>query len=296
MTTTRSSLPACGVLALSLALVFIVPTPNAEAALIAYDGFNTYAAGDLGGNNSGSGWTGAWGTATAANDVVAGGLDYNGGSISIDGGANNMQKSSGAGGLNADPYFNRSFTPTSSTEVWMSLLLQQGNLSGTDFLEFYLSDAAAENNSGAVVLSYGAAGVNKLGVRANSSSGNSSAFGGGAPTAGTTYLLVMRISGDGAMSATNYDRVEYWLNATSQVLGTATASIDLDMGMASLSYFGMRANALSSGDVFAMDELRIGTTVTDVVGIPEPGLGTLLGVSALGIFLIRRRSEARWKR
>lgn len=278
-------------LPLALALGLLAPRLSSDAAMIAYDGFNSYSVGDLSGNNGGAGWNSAWSSFTAANDVVAGGLSYSAGSLNINGGANTMQKSSGAGGVNADPYFNRSFSSTSSSSIWMSFLFQSGNLSGTDFLEFYLSDAAGEGNSGAALVNFGASGANKLGVRANPTltSGALSSYGGGTPGAGTTYLLVTRISGDGSGSATNYDRVEFWLNPTSTSLGAATASVDLDLEVSSLAYFGVRANGLASTDIFKVDELKIGTTAVDVV--PEPNSIALVGLGFLGFILLRRQNR-----
>lgn len=275
--------------AITFLLGLALPQPEARAALIAYDSFNTYPTGDLSGNNGGEGWTTAWASFTAANDVVAGGLSYSSGGVIIEGGANSMQKTGTAGGANADPYLNRSFTSTSSTEVWMSFLLRSTNLSGTDFLEFYLSDATGENFSGAALINFGATGGDKVGARANPSlAANSvSAYNGGI-SANTTYFLVLRVSGDGEASATNYDRVELWVNPSSTTLGASTVSVDLDMGINSLSYFGLRAANLANSDVFGFDELRIGTTTLDVV-VPEPAPASILAVGVLSLSLYRRR-------
>ena len=63
---------------IALTLCLAALAPSAMASIIATDNFN-YAAGELNGQNGGSGWAGAWSAATAVTQIVApGALQFTG--------------------------------------------------------------------------------------------------------------------------------------------------------------------------------------------------------------------------
>jgi hypothetical protein len=297
MTNTPSRLRA---LCVSSTLALALPLAG-EAAVIAYDGFNSYATGDLGGNNGGSGWTSSWASATSANDVAAGGLSYSNGSITVSGGANTMVKSGTGGGAtgSTDPFLSRSFTLTTSSEVWFSFLFNNTNLSSgsADLLNFYLSDSA--DNTSTRSGGFLAPGGSGIGFAARITTSGGTLINGSSASFsthdGTTTLLVGRLSTSGTSSGSgsNYDLMQFWLNPTSLTLGTATSQVDADTGASSLSYFGVRTNNVESSDVFYVDELRIGTSATDVVPEPNAVLFVVLGVSALLVPRRRMQSDRR---
>jgi len=87
-----------------------------HAAVIAYDGFEGYSTGSVVGANSGSGdWNQAWKSYSATSNqqqVVAFGLSYNSGGISIDGGSRAAEVIGGTAGTVIQRYYD---TTTAST-------------------------------------------------------------------------------------------------------------------------------------------------------------------------------------
>jgi hypothetical protein len=136
---------------------------TAQAALLAYDGFN-YSAGNVNGDNGGMGWNGSW-TASAspvyATVVTGTSLSYSGGSISVSGSGTALSITGGGDGV-----LNRGFVGTASGgEIYFSFLFQAVAGSGDEFSHFYLSDNADRLNSGGIGDFYTTTGDTHFGAR-----------------------------------------------------------------------------------------------------------------------------------
>lgn len=271
---------------------------TASAALVSYDGFESYAEGGLNGSNGGSGWDSAW-TGVSTVNVASGGLSYVNGDITINGGSRALAVT----GAN-DNAFLRSFDTTSlGNEIYFSFLMNSALAAGDDFFNVFLTDAAStgtnttKNSPGGIGdLSTSVA---ELSTRMARNASYKDAADSGY-VAGQTYLLVGRISNAGASDGTgaNFDMVELWVNPTSGSLGLADAVVDNNVtgaSVGSLTRIGLRTANLSAagGDLLILDEFRVGSDAASVLGlatIPEPSTAVLLaGGLVLAAAGLRRR-------
>lgn len=269
-------------------------TPQSHAALLAYEGFD-YTAGNVNGDNGGTGWSGAWTSSTSpvyASVVTGTTLGYTGGSISINGSGTALSITGGGAGS-----LNRGFDGTDvGSEIYFSFLFQAVAGSGNEFSHFYLSDDADLNNSGGIGDFNTAANDSRFGVRINDGTNDTTTTSSLSYTIGTTYLLVGRLSTDGTGGAAGeIDRVELWVNPTSLTLGTADATVNDAMGLtlADLDVFSTRFVNFASPDQILIDELRIGTDFASVVTVPEPSVGLLLLLGGTSLLALRRRVGGR---
>lgn len=277
-----------------LGVGFLTGTTRTHAALLAYDGFG-YSAGNVNGQNGGTGWSTAWASSTSpafANVVTGTPLSYTGGTISVTGSGSALSITGGGDGA-----LNRPFVGANTgNEVYFSFLFQAVAGSGNEFFHFYLSDDADRNNSGGIGDFYTAANDASFGGRINngttdttSVSNVSLAYG-----TGTTYFLVGRISTDGSSGGTAdiMDRVELWINPTSVSLGTPDAVVNASTGLtiADLDFFSSRTVNFADSDQILIDELRIGT-FTSVLPVPEPSAGLLLLLGGWSLFALRRKTH-----
>ena len=254
---------------------------EASAGLIVADSFDGYTAGaTLAGNNGGSNgtanWTSAWAVNASSVEVIGGGLSYSNGAVQVNGGSSAVAIKNAA---NNNGVATRTFDSVSGT-VYFSLVMElSAGFEASDFVSFYLGQNVGETNAGQMGLldtsntqlhariTPGAAGS-----RVTVSTGSSG-------SAGSTYFLVGRLSTDGPAVNSNYDRMELFLNPSTLSQPEASATVNLDMGLSSLTRFGIRTVNLDTNDEYRFDELRIGTAWEDVVPVPEPAA---LGVLALG--------------
>lgn len=267
----------------------------ASAAIIAADSFNDYSLGALDTQNSGSGWSSAWSTASTfgtTSEVTAGGLSYSSGDININGGSMALTV---IPNNNHDPLLNRGFTSSSDTDVWFSLLLNQsvkGVSSSTfwDYFAFQVGNGGDNANEGAIGQLNNNGSV--FGARATLSGNNRATTDSSATiNIGTTYLLVGRLS----KSDTNYDSISLWVNPDSITdPGAANATAVYDIGINTVTNFSMRSFLFSpptdNPSEFIIDEVRIGTDYGSVVAVPEPSVyASVLGLLGLVLVFIRRR-------
>lgn len=293
----KSSDPVTSVLTVASVIgLCLCGVPSASASLVAYDGFE-YDIGEsaaLGGKGAaGSGWEGGW--TSGSGTIVADDMSYSGGTIAVNGGS---QAVSITGSSSA--YFTRQFETLGTSpgeDIYFSFLFKlAANGAGGDYLNFWISDDAVRDNSagiGDLTTSGARFGGRIFGDATGSSDGEFSS----GPTylAGITYLLVGRISRDGADGAAAgvFDRVELWVDPTSTTLGDAAITIDFStlvdesIGM---SFIGLRTVGVGSGDDYRFDEFRVGTSAEGVLTvIPEPSsAAALLGGLAMLIFMGRR--------
>lgn len=272
-----------------LGVGFLIGTPRTHAALLAYDDF-AYSAGNVNGDNGGTGWSSAWVSSASsvyASVVTGTALAYTGGSISVSGSGTALSIIGGGDGA-----LNRSFVGTGAgSEVFFSFLFQSVVGSGDEFFHFYLSNDADRFNSGGIGDFNSGAADSRFGARINDGTTDTTVSSSISYVTGSTYFLVGRLSTDGSGGAAGeIDRVELWVNPTSLSLGTASATADDAMGLtiADLDVFSSRMVNFAGTDQVLIDELRIGTDIASVVPEPSAGMLVLLG----GLFLLARRRKA----
>jgi hypothetical protein len=270
---------------------FFTTTPQAHAALLAYEGFD-YTTGNVNGDNGGTGWNGAWNSATSpayASVVTGTSLSYSGGSISLSGSGTALSITGGGAGQ-----LNRAFVGTSTgSEIYFSFLFQAVAGSGNEFFHFFLSDDPDTTNSGGIGDFQTTAGDSRFGARVDYG-GVTTVDSTTSYTLGTTYLLVGRLSTDGTTGAAgDIDRVELWINPTSLTPGTANATVNASTGLAigALDVFSSRMVNFADSDRILIDELRIGTDFASVVTVPEPSVAGLMILGGISVFGLRRRQN-----
>jgi hypothetical protein len=275
------------------ALSLLVLPMTSRAALLAYDGFD-YTAGAINGDNGGQGWSGAWVGTSAANVVSGANLSYVGGGISVIGSGSALSITGGSEGA-----LNRGFAGTNTGgEIYFSFLFQAVAGSGNEFSHFYLSNDADRFNSGGVGDFSTVGGNADFGARVNDGTNDTTVPSSISYTLGTTYLLVGRLSTDGAVGAAGeIDRVELWVNPTSLTPGTASAIANASTGLtlADFDIFSSRTVNFADTDEIRIDELRIGTDFASVVNaVPEPSVALMAVVGGVALLVRRRKPQAGW--
>lgn len=271
---------------------FLTGTSRSHAALLAYDGFN-YSAGNVNGQNGGSGWSSSWvaSASPALASVVTGTtLSYTGGSVSISGSGSALSITGGGDGV-----LNRAFVGTGTgSEIYFSFLFRAVSGSGNEFSHFYLSNDADRLNSGGVGDFFTAANDSRFGARVNDETTDTTAATSTSYATGTDYLLVGRLSTDGTSGSTSdiLDQVELWVNPTSLTMGTAHATANASTGLtiADLGFFSSRMVNFADPDPILIDELRIGTDLDSVVPVPEPSATVIQILSGVVLIAWYRKS------
>jgi len=246
-------------------------TPNSQAALIAYEGFNyayqTGLSGQTGGTNWSAGWAagGTWRTNQPSFGEISTGLTYTG--LTTVGNAARNEN-------NGNEAF-RSFAAQAATGTyWMSFLMQKDGTAVNSF-GISLFDGGTERNF------MGNAGSSLFGVA-----------GAGAVNSATTVtttptLFVARYNMDTGTA-------HFWLNSDLSLMTPTDASAFNGSGGTSFTAFTfdrVRLGKFSGDNSGYLDEFRLGTTAEDVgfAPIPEPSVMALLGLSALGYAAMFRR-------
>jgi hypothetical protein len=261
-----------------------------SAALIAYDGFEATTNGGLNTQSGGTGWTSSW-SAVSGIDANANTLSYSNGSVAVNGGSRATKIGATTDSTNAA---NRSFASQSGT-VYFSFLFRADTgtaVDTDDFISFMMNNDTVNTDS---------AGIGKpnngslnLGARVGTSNGGDTTDSTTALVAGTTYFLVGKVS----KTTTNYDRVDLFINPSSNIEpGLASVTDSAMSAFSTISFFSLRTLTVDGTDNYQFDELRVGTTFADVVPlavpVPEPGTMIALSLAAgLGYWTKRRSPRA----
>jgi hypothetical protein len=264
--------------AVCLAAAFTV---SSQAALLLYDGMESYTPGaGISGLNGGTAAGGAswsaYSTASAGQTIESATLSYSGGTVLVNGGTNAYFSNSGAATFQTL----RDYTIPAVSDggsIFVSYLMNSpGSFNGDN--TFTQVGLYPSQNWGAVT--YLSGGDTQLGVRA----GSGSNIGGTANDLqdGVTYFVVQQYQISGANTIINT-----WLNPTSLTLGTPdTTSTGTSMTFTQLRIRG----ALTTGSYY-FDEFRVGTSIADVVPVPEPAALSLILLGGAGAAVFRRRSR-----
>lgn len=284
-----------GVLAIAAAVGL---SGHANAALLAYEGFD-YAEGSLSGQNGGSGWGGAW----TAGSVVPGSLSY--GSLATTG---NSALISGSGGsLSAYRDFAAEY---GAGTYYISFIGQRLSPHGT------LDDNTVRASSFQIHKGFGTSGDERLSAGKATTAAPNQLYnwalfsdGSGAlleesaePITNLAFVLmefVVQDDVDGEGPGVSTDEARMWINPS---LDGPLGAPDVELTQAEgnnhdylfgrVRIFSGNSNAQGLYADFAIDEIRLGTTLADVGvnAIPEPTAAVLAIVGVAMAGRARRRT------
>ncbi len=257
---------------------------NARAELVASDNFDSYAVGELNGQNEGIGWNGAWVADTATSEVITPSTPVHS--------ANTVQFN-GTSPDNNTPLY-RQLATTQSGDIYVSYVFRYDEgLDGNDFVTLWLDDVGNESShlhtEGSAFL--GVTGGNGFFVRlseSNDGSARSQQETGFGPLQGQAYTVVGRLFKDGS---TDYNKFTMWIDPTLDDVANNVGGVTVTrsgIGLSGISHVGIRTGASTeSTGQYLVDSLQIGTQPLDVV--PEPSnLALLISLMLVGSAILSR--------
>lgn len=235
---------------------------TARAELLGHDSFN-YGDGEvLDGLVGGTGFDGPWFSepvVTSADRTLA------------FGGQTGAPKAALINGADFLTVMNRPFETVEDT-LYVGMLLR-AEVWDDDFMQLTVSDG--ETGNARASMTVGIDGRNPVGFYARTgTSGEGSSFSESAEFAiETDYFLVGKFSKDGVDT---YNRVDLFVNPGDTEPETADAiRVDIDSQLEQLSLFSVRTALMEGDEEIYLDELRVGTSFSDVllsgVELPDPG-------------------------
>lgn len=235
-------------------------TPQAQAALIVYEGFD-YAA-DFDARNVQANWTGS-----SFFSVNSPGLTYS--NLIVTG--NRFESPNEFG----REMFRNIGTQAATGTYWLSFIVDLETAT-TGGVGISLFNGGSENSF------YGVAAGNTWG-----NGGGSGQFATTATTAAPTFLT-FRLNMDAGIS-------HMWINATPGAIDPTNATAANGVGGTAFTAFAfdrIRTGVFFGGGNGAFDEIRLGTTFGDVAPIPEPSTYALLAIGLGALVFLRRRRKA----
>ncbi len=279
-----------------LAAVAVLASANSsQASLLVYEDFqgSNYVAGNsfIGVAAQGTGLTGNWAQATAdANQNWTVGnssaMSYSGGNVTVSGGTKYAigNFTGGTAAEAAHIQLTSGLASTTGNTFYMSFLFR---MSGTlDLNDQIMLDVANTNSVNP---------IGKFGFRDNGgdrfaigNTTNSQFMASPTPSMDTTYFGVVKFT---TIAVNTWSTATLYVNPTSTTVEGGAGSVSQSLGgNTPIDYFGLRLQQADTTDFLNIDEVRIGTTWSDVV-VPEPGTFAMLlsGIGMLALF--RRRTN-----
>jgi hypothetical protein len=271
----------------AIVAAILAGAPNAQAALIAYEGFDypNDGANALNSLNGGTGWTSAWGITTLGSGFTVSQDDASLASTAFPfSTTGDRAKSAGAGsGSNSM----RAYRLLPSTfdlgaeggVLYVSLLFQKIGVASPGALSNNMEVNLTAGDSGNGTVRFGSTSANNLFVNDSTSVPAAQEF--GALTLGQTYFAVLKLESHSAatdiVSAIVYDPSE-------SVPSLEPGSWDKTKAFTSTAVIDRIRLWIGVGASADYDEIRIGDTWASVA-VPEPGVGVLMVLGGLGWML-----------
>ncbi|TVP75136.1 MAG: PEP-CTERM sorting domain-containing protein [Puniceicoccaceae bacterium] len=265
----------------------VIALPTALFAQSSYEGFD-FTGPAVAGNGSGTGWTGDWAVSSAAgsSNFQIGTDSLNAGSLLTSG---NHAVSSG----NNTHILSRQMASAapSSGEFWASIVVQTNGLGGgltfsnnaNDNLNLNATDFNNRARFG-----FGINGGNF--VYTLDGRETAPVFGSVAGATGAATLLVAKFDVSNGLFS-------MWANPTvggSAPSGGILVADDISFTRSGATFAGdvTHAALFANWNNIQLDEVRVGTSFSEVTPIPEPGsYAAILGLLAIGFVTLRRRSR-----
>jgi hypothetical protein len=255
-------------------------TNSSLAALTAYDGFNYTAGADLAGLNGGTGWGGPWTFNGLSSAVAPASLQYAG--LVFEGNA--VDTSGNTPGTTRDFRLVGPFNAGNTSDLWISFLAQAVDTTATTQF-FGITTYNGNETASQLSLQRLGDGSNEWGIVGNNAALSADVSSDVVVTPGETVLIVAHLdydTGGGAVAAT------FYLNPTVGA-GIPAESDGVITGPAGSLDFDRIRFASANGLNWLYDEVRLGTTITDVTPLnpPDPDVDGENGVDFADFEIIR---------
>lgn len=276
----------------AVAVMSLAATQAAQAGLLAYEGFAGYTNGstlESQALDAGSGWTSnVWTNTGTAGALVTSSTGLTYGDLAVSGGS-----AGSSSGERVDIYHRNidmsSFTPTLGGEIWMSALVNL-TLDGNKGWSVTLDDGTGSSQG----VGFGAPNFNDQTASAIIQGGDGGPAEETAINTGTNYY-VTRITFD-SVSITGDPVVDLWVNpllstdlSLTAVGGgdsTYTRGYSAVPNVENIVFYSHQDNGIT------FDEIRVGTSMGDVMVIPEPSTYVLFLSALSALYLVARRRRA----